>query len=188
MGPLFNLLEKIEGKLGHSPHPAIVPLPLGAWTVSAIADLLGLVTRHRSYEDTARVSMGIGLTGAAGAVVAGLHDYSYIPRERPTHAIATTHALRMVTAAALFTTSFILRERSHQAGHGPGWIARALALGGWGIMLSAAQLGGVLVEEHGEGVKPVIREQAREEQARKEALEQESPTPVREPRPSGQNV
>jgi hypothetical protein len=104
--------------------------------LASLDDLLSLVSRQQSYEDTARVSMGIGLAGAVGAVAAGLHDYSYIPRERPTHALATTHAMGMVAATSLFTTSFILRERSHQAGHGPGWMARALALGGWGIMLS----------------------------------------------------
>jgi hypothetical protein len=94
----------------------------------------------------------------------------------------------MVTAASLLTTSFILRERSHQAGHGPGWTARALALGGWGIMLAAAQLGGVLVEEHGEGVKPVIQQQAKEEQERKDALEPGSPAPPREPHGKGRNA
>src|SRR5579872_2704459 len=119
MNILFKLLDKIEEKLGHSPHPAIVSLPLGAWTVSAICDVLGLVTGRRPYEDTARISMGIGLAGAAGAIVTGLHDYSYIPKERPTRSIATTHATAMVGATALLATSFLLRERAHQAGEGP---------------------------------------------------------------------
>jgi uncharacterized membrane protein len=130
MGVLFNLLDDIEEKLGHSPHPAIVALPLGGWTVSAISDVLGLATGQRAYDDTARISLGIGLVGAAGAIVTGLQVYSYIPTDRPTHPIATTHAMGMVAATSLLATSFVLRERAHQAGSGPNWAVRALALSG----------------------------------------------------------
>jgi uncharacterized membrane protein len=179
MGVLFNLIEQIEEKLGHSPHPAIVALPLGAWTVSAVCDVAGLLTRRPAYDDTARLSMGVGLVGAAGAIVTGFHDFTYIPLERPTHAIATTHATGMVAATSLLATSFFLRERAHWAGRRPSLTARALALGGSGLSLYAAYLGGVLVEEHGEGVKPVIRRQKKELE-RKQAGEQGPSAPPRE--------
>lgn len=168
MNILFKMIDEIEEKLGHSPHPAIVSLPLGAWTVSALCDILGLLTRKTAYDDTARLSMGIGLVGAAGAVVTGFHDYSYIPKDRPTHPIATTHAAGMITATSLLTISFLLRERACSAGRGPGLTARALALSGWGVSVYSAYLGGVLVEEHGEAVKPIIKQQ-KEEQERKDA-------------------
>ena len=113
--------------------------------------------------------MGIGLVGAAGAILTGLHDYSYIPRDRPTHDIATSHATCMAIATTLFGASFVLRERSHQTEGGPGWATRALALCGLGAAYYGAYLGGVLVEEHGEGVKPVIQQQKKE----KEALDRE---------------
>ncbi len=98
--------------------------------------------------------MGIGLVGSAGAILTGLHDYSYIPRDRPTHDIATSHATCMAIATTLFGAGFVLRERPHQTGGEPGWAARALALSGWGAALYGAYLGGVLVEEYGEAVKP----------------------------------
>lgn len=180
MGVLFNLLDAIEEKLGHSPHPAIVSLPLGAWTVGALCDVLGLVTRQRACDETARLSMGIGLVGAAGAVVTGLHDYSYIPKDRPTHAIATTHAAGMVAATSLLAASFLLRERARRTGSGPSLTARALALSGWGLSLYAGYLGGVLVEEHGEGVKPVIEQQKKEKQEQEKARVQASSAPPRE--------
>jgi len=164
MDLIFNFLEKVEEKLGHSPHPAIVSLPIGAWTVSAFCDVLGLLTGRQVFNDTARISMGIGLAGAVGAVLTGIHDYSYIPRERPTHDIATSHALLNSTAATLFATSFIMRGRE-LAGEeaSPSFAARAIALSGWGLSLYSAWLGGILVEGHGEAVKPVIRWQAEEE-------------------------
>jgi len=193
MRVLFKLLDQIEEMLGHSPHPAIVAVPLGGWTVGVICDALGLATGRPAYDDAARLSMGIGLVGAAGAILTGLHDYSYIPRDRPTHDIATSHATCMAIATTLFGASFVLRERPHQAGGGPGWTARALALSGWGAAVYGAYLGGVLVEEYGEAVKPVIRQQKKkkEELDREKAREQVSPAPAREPRertpaPAGQ--
>ena len=184
MTVLFKLLDQIEETLGHSPHPAIVAVPLGGWTVSAICDALGLATGRPAYDDAARLSMGIGLVGAAGAILTGLHDYSYIPRDRPTHDIATSHATCMAIATTLFGASFVLRQRPHQPGSGPSWTARALALSGWGAALYGAYLGGVLVEEYGEAVKPVIRQQKKEKEEldREKAQEQMSAGPAREPR------
>jgi uncharacterized membrane protein len=184
MKVLFKLLDQIEETLGHSPHPAIVAVPLGGWTVSAICDALGLATGRPAYDDAARLSMGIGLVGAAGAILTGLHDYSYIPRDRPTHDIATSHATCMAIATTLFGASFVLRERPHQTGSGPGWTARALALSGLGAALYGAYLGGVLVEEYGEAVKPVIRQQKKEKEEldREKAREQVAAGPARESR------
>jgi len=182
MKVLFKLLDQIEETLGHSPHPAIVAVPLGGWTVSTICDALGLVTDQPAYDDAARLSMGIGLVGAAGAILTGLHDYSYIPRDRPTHDIATSHATCMAIATTLFGASFVLRERPHQTASGPGWTARALALSGLGAALYGAYLGGVLVEEYGEAVKPVIRQQKKEKEEldREKARAQVLAEPARE--------
>ena len=181
MDPIFNAIEKVEAGIGHSPHPAIVALPLGAWTVAALCDALGLATGRKSFDDTARISMGIGLLGAAGAILTGLHDYSYIPRTRPTHAIATSHALLNVTATTLIASSFLAREKKVFAGDcRPSLAARALAFTGCGISLYSGWLGGNLVEGHGEAVKPVIRWQAEEEErekARIEACEETQPRP-----------
>jgi len=165
MDPLFNAMEKAEAAIGHSPHPAIVAVPLGSWTVSVISDGLGLLTGNRIYDDVARISMAIGLVGAAGAIVTGLHDYSYIPLQRsPSHGIATTHALGNAVTSALFVTSYVLRTRRHLARppRRPGVLARVLALAGGCLSMYTAWLGGKLVEEQGEAVKPVIRRQAME--------------------------
>jgi uncharacterized membrane protein len=174
MGPLFNLVEKTEQWLGHSPHPAIVTVPLGAFVVSNTCDVLGLMTGQRQYDDAARLSMGIGLVGAAGAVVTGLHDYSYIPPERPTHEIATRHALGNSVVGTLFATSFILRMRDGPDRR-PGLAARLLALAGGGLALYTSWLGGVMVQEHGEGVKPVMRRMEHREKRPQEATEGHPP-------------
>jgi uncharacterized membrane protein len=156
ISPITGLVDKAEELLGHSPHPAIVALPIGAWSVSNACDALALATGNERYDDAARVSMAIGLIGAAGAVVTGLRDYSDIPKERPSHDVATTHALGNAIVGTLFAASYILRVRDHGEGRRPTLLARTLALAGGALSLYTAWLGGVLVEEYGESVQPVM--------------------------------
>lgn len=156
MDPISLVIEKTEELLGHSPHPAIVTVPLGAWTVSNICDGLALATGERAYDDAARISMAVGLIGAVGAAATGLHDYSKIPRDRPSHSVATTHGLGNALATSLMTASYVLRVRAHDARRKPGLAARLLALSAGGMVLYTAWLGGKLVEEMGEGVHPVM--------------------------------
>lgn len=159
MDPISLVIDKTEDLLGHSPHPAIVAVPLGAWTVSNIADGLAMATGDRSYDDVARVSMAVGLVGAAAAAVTGLRDYSKIPRGRPSHEIATTHGLGNALAASLVTASFILRVRDQDRGRRTSLAARLLALTAGGISLYTAWLGGKLVEEMGEAVQSLPPDQ-----------------------------
>jgi len=165
MDPITKAIDKTEELLGHSPHPAIVALPLGAWTVSNVCDGLGLVTGDERYDDAARVSMAIGLIGAAGAALTGLRDYGYIPADRePNHSVATAHGLGNAVVGSLFVTSYVLRSRDHAAGRRTGTLARLLALTGGALSLYTAWLGGKLVEEYGEAVKPVMEQQQAEEE------------------------
>ena len=174
--PIVGLVDKSEDLLGHSPHPAIVTVPIGAWTVSNICDGLALLTGKRRFDDAARLSMAVGLVGAAGAVVTGLRDYSYIPKERPSHAIATKHALGNAVVGTLFATSYVLRVRDQKAGAPTSMLARVLAIAGGGLSLYTAWLGGVLVEEHGEGVKPVMEQMESDDDSRgRERLTPDSP-------------
>ena len=164
-----NAIDKTGEFLGHSPHPAIIGLPIGAWAVSNVCDVMATLTGDRPYDDAARLSMGIGLVGAAGAVVTGLRDYSYIPRDRqPNHDIATQHALGNAVVGSLFTASYVLRARDYQAGRPASFLARVLGLAGGGLMLYTAWLGGKLVEELGEAVKPVMEQQEKQQEGQKE--------------------
>ncbi len=168
MDPISFVIDKTEELLGHSPHPAIVALPLGAWSVANVADGLAMATGDRAFDDTARVSLAVGLVGAAGAAITGIRDYSFIPRDRPSHGVATTHALGNGLAASLMVASFVMRVKDHQAGRKACVPARLLALAGGGISLYTAWLGGKLVQEMGEGVKPVMDQSQSQEQEQDE--------------------
>ena len=131
-------------------------MPLGSWALSNIADGLALATGDDRYDDAARLGLGVGLAGAAVAVVTGLRDYAKIDRDRPSHEVATRHALGNAVVASLMTASFVLRVRDEAAGRRSGLAARMLSLAGGGLSLYTAWLGGVLVENLGEAVKPVM--------------------------------
>jgi len=164
--PLSTMIDQAEELIGHSPHPAIVAIPLGAWAVSNVCDALAMATGDEGYDTTARVSMGIGLVAAVGAAATGIRDYSFIPESRPSHGVATRHGLGNALAGSLYATSFALRLRDHRAGRPTSPLARALACCGGGVALYTAWLGGKLVEEYGEAVKPVMDERSREEHGR----------------------
>ena len=151
--PFSFVIDKVEELMGHSPHPAIVTVPLGAFTVSNICDGLAAATGDKTYDDAARISMAVGLVGTAAAAVTGLRDYSRIPRDQEGHDIATQHGIGNGVMAAMMATSYILRVRGKALHREASVPARVLALGAGGLSLYTAWLGGKLVEELGEGVK-----------------------------------
>jgi len=157
MDPITRSIDAIEETIGHSPHPAIVAVPVGAFVTSNVSDGLYLLTGNEVYDGAAHVSMAVGLIGAAGALATGLRDYGYIPQNRqPSHDIATKHGLGNAVVGSLFLTSFILRTRDRAAGYRTaGLVPRLLALGGGALAVYTAWLGGKLVQEYGEAVKPM---------------------------------
>ena len=168
MGPVMKAVEKVEEFIGHSPHPAIVAIPIGAWLTSSVADGFAIATKKTVYDDAARISMAVGLVGAVGAIITGLHDYGYIPKDRePSRSIATRHGWGNAVATSLFLTSYVLRARASQAKQKPSIFSRLLGLAGSGTVAYTGWLGGKLVEEQGEAVKPIIQQQNEAEKERK---------------------
>ncbi len=161
MDPITRSIDAIEETIGHSPHPTIVTVPIGAFVASNVSDGLYMMTGNEAYDDAAHVSMAVGLIGAAGAVVTGLRDYGQIPQGRqPSHDVATTHGLGNAVVGSLFLTSFIMRSRDRAADYRAGLVPRLLALAGGALAVYTAWLGGKLVQEYGEAVKPVMAAQA----------------------------
>src|SRR5215469_16249102 len=61
---------------GHPLHPAITDVPVTAWLLTAIFDLIWLITRTQWAAYGAFVTVIVGLVGALFAVVTGLVDWS----------------------------------------------------------------------------------------------------------------
>ncbi len=143
--------------LGHPLHPAITDVPIGAWTIAAIFDIIWLIAPVANVwaSHAAFVAVIVGLIGALGAAVTGLTDWSdtYGSERR----VGLYHAILNVTATLLYLISFILRllDSSNEN------VAAAI-LGFLGLIavLSAAFLGGDLVFAKGTGVNHTAWETA----------------------------
>jgi nitrite reductase/ring-hydroxylating ferredoxin subunit/uncharacterized membrane protein len=121
--------------LGHPLHPVFTDVPLGAWTTALALD--AAANGDAGMRRAATFAMGVGLTGALGAAVTGLTDWS--ETDGQSRRAGLIHGLLNITATALFATAFTLRRSdSHEGGRKCAWAGYAIALG-------AAYLGGDLV-------------------------------------------
>ena len=138
-------------RLGKHPiHPMLVPLPIGLFVFSLVADII-----YRAgwggpfWLDLAFYTMAGGIIGALGAAVPGLVDYLSLraPRDRR---LATAHLVLNLGIVAVYAVNLWLRTRVDPATRLPFVlsIVSVLTLGvsGW--------LGGELVYVHGVGVQP----------------------------------
>ena len=110
--------------LGHPLHPALIDLPLGAWTLAAIFDALG-------RKEAAGAAIKIGLGGAVVAAVAGLTDWS--ETDARAKRIGITHGVMNLAATGLYAAALLTHKRSV-----------ALSMTAYAVALSAAYLGGHL--------------------------------------------
>ena len=120
--------------LGHPLHPALIDVPLGAWTLAAILDGLE-VARGTKKNRGADTAIGIGLIGAVAAALAGVTDWA--ETDGRAKRIGMTHGVMNLAAAGLYATSLLVRKRARSQGIGLSMIAYALAA-------SAGFLGGHL--------------------------------------------
>lgn len=126
--------------IGHPLHPILTDIPIGAWTLTIVLDLAGLLFRLPQLGLAPSITAGIGVAGAAAAITAGLSDWMDV--DPPEKAIGAFHAILNSNATILFLISFFLRWSRHwQLGWGP----FVLALGGYLLAMIGGYLGGTMV-------------------------------------------
>jgi len=139
----------------HRVHPALVAIPLGAWTTAAVLDALDSVSSDDTYRAAADAAILLGIVGAVPTVAAGLADWvdTYDHQRR----VGMAHALVNSTALALYGASLALRAGGNRtAGRALGGLAfGAVSLGG--------ALGGELVYNLGIGVTFLLYPKPRDE-------------------------
>jgi nitrite reductase/ring-hydroxylating ferredoxin subunit/uncharacterized membrane protein len=129
---------------GHPLHPALTDVPLGAWTVAFVFDVMAEKNGRKDYARASDAAVVIGLAGAAGAAVTGLTDWSATGGRA--RRIGIMHGLLNVGATALYGASLWLRRRGDRRA------GRNLAYLGYAVSLSSAYLGGYLVFDEQIGV------------------------------------
>lgn len=121
--------------LGHPLHPVLTDIPIGAWTAAMALDLAA--NGDAGLRRAARMTIGVGLLGAAGAAIAGLTDWS--ETDGRSRRAGLVHGLLNVTAATLFAVSYAVRGgEDARRGRLASWAGYAIAMG-------SAYLGGHLV-------------------------------------------
>ncbi|MET1153602.1 Rieske 2Fe-2S domain-containing protein [Arthrobacter sp.] len=136
--PVRNILS--GSYLGHPLHPLMTDLPIGAWTMSTLLDAVG----GRRAEPAADLLVTAGILTAAPTAWAGLNDWSDTQGED--RRVGIVHAAANATALACFTASLVAR-RSGRRG-----IAKVVAVGGFGLLMSGGYLGGHLSYSRGVNV------------------------------------
>jgi nitrite reductase/ring-hydroxylating ferredoxin subunit/uncharacterized membrane protein len=128
---------------GHPLHPVLTDIPIGAWTVTILLDVLALIT-GAPLGVAAAVTTGLGLLGALGTAASGLMDW--MDTGPPEQGVGAVHALLNGAATIGFAVSFALRW-------GAGWqttpAAFVVALAGYALLLAGSYLGGAMVYHRG---------------------------------------
>jgi nitrite reductase/ring-hydroxylating ferredoxin subunit/uncharacterized membrane protein len=146
--------------LGHPLHPAITDVPIAAWLLAVIFDIIWLASPSSNgwAARGAEVAVIVGVLAALGAAVTGMADWSdSYGRERT---VGLYHGALNLLALLLYIISATLR-----LGVSTGESTPAAILGFLGIIsvLVAAYLGGDMVFGKGTGVNHTAWEQAGED-------------------------
>ncbi|WP_334170765.1 Rieske 2Fe-2S domain-containing protein [Sinomonas sp.] len=132
-----NLLSGIP--TGHPLHAVLTDIPIGAWSMASLLDLVGGESTHQAAD----VLIAAGLVAAAPTAASGLNDWS--DTYGPTSRIGVVHALLNVTAVSFYASSLVARKAGRRAA------GRGLALSGLGVLLASGYFGGHLA--YSKGVK-----------------------------------
>jgi nitrite reductase/ring-hydroxylating ferredoxin subunit/uncharacterized membrane protein len=116
--------------LGHPLHPALVQVPLGAWTSAAILDAVPGGT------PAATLLIGVGTATAVPTVVTGLNDWSSLTADQ--RRVGLVHAAGNIVAVGLYAGSLAARLTGQRA------LGKRLAYAGLGVASASAYIGGHL--------------------------------------------
>jgi len=130
--------------IGHPLHVILTDVPIGAWTTALVFDALELVSGRDDFATTADNSVAIGIAGALGAALTGVTDWQ--DADAPARRLGMIHGILNLSGTALFAASLISRKRKSRT------LGRILGVLGYGVMTTAARLGGKMVYEHRVGV------------------------------------
>jgi len=95
--------------LGHPIHQMLIPIPIGAFVIAIVLDL---VARFRPMPELAGAATWNGIVGIVGGLLAavfGLVDWTKIPRGTRAKRLGVLHALLNVCVVGLFALATALR-------------------------------------------------------------------------------
>lgn len=136
----------------HPIHPALVPIPIGAFVLGLIGDIAHASTRDPFWYRFAFVAIGVGVVTSLLAAAFGAIDYFGVPMGDPARRLATWHLVLNVTAVVLYAVSFLLRRHGAALNTDRWGPAFGLAIVGIVLLGVSGWIGGRLAYEHHVGV------------------------------------
>jgi uncharacterized membrane protein len=135
------LRDALRGSwLGHPLHPIVVVLPVGAWTLTSVMDLLG-------EERAADLCLRAGVLTAGTAALSGAAQWNDVTDLQRPRRVGVVHALLNTVATGTYVASWVLRARGRRGA------GVATAAGGLAITMLSGWLGGHLSYTLGVGVE-----------------------------------
>ena len=150
-------------------HPLLVHFPIALIFMVAIFDLIGALSKNRSFVFAANALTVFAAVGAIAAVVSGILAEGSIWHPGAAHDLLETHEtvgfvfLGIIVVLAIFR--FVIGDRIYGS---MGWIAVLIGVIGVTVVSYGGYLGGEMVYTHGAGVK-----QAEVSTARADSLEKQ---------------
>jgi uncharacterized membrane protein len=133
---------------GHPIHPMLIPIPIGLWLFSLVADLVALWSASpQVWSAVAFYTMVGGIVGALAAAVPGVIDLLSL-KERPVRRTAVIHMSLNLSIVALFAVNAWLRYTGAVASS----VALGLSLVAVALLVVSGWLGGKMVYQGGVGV------------------------------------
>jgi len=143
----------LAGKYGHPLHPAVIPIPIGAWTASVVLDvasrLFGSAGSAATAAHAAWWLLAIGVLGALAAAVLGFLDLVAIPTGTRAWRVGLTHMACNLTATVLFAVGWFLRREDVAPAGGTSWGYIVLSLVALALLSAGGFLGGELAYRYG---------------------------------------
>jgi len=126
--------------LGHPLHPLLTDIPVGAWTLTLLFDLVGLIFHLPQLGIASSIAAAVGIAAALGAAAAGLMDWMDIdPAEK---SVGAVHAIINTGATLVFVASLVMRWRDQWS---LAWESFGVAVCGYALVSVGAYLGGGMV-------------------------------------------
>jgi nitrite reductase/ring-hydroxylating ferredoxin subunit/uncharacterized membrane protein len=127
--------------LGHPLHPVITDVPIGAWTMTELLDLLSAARGGDQGLDRASdISLGAGVMAALAAAAAGIADWSDVGGAH--RRMGLIHGLINVAGLSMNVASLALRMGGNGKSRA---LARGLSAAGYLTSAGAAYIGGELI-------------------------------------------
>jgi uncharacterized membrane protein len=125
---------------GHPVHPMLVPIPIGLWIFSLVADFVFVSNGDPRWAAAAYFTLGGGIVGALLAAIPGLVDLLGL-RDSRAQRIGVYHLVLNLAIVALQAVNFWLRMDEG----GSDVLPRALSIVAVAALIASGWLGGHLV-------------------------------------------